>query len=410
VAVRQLTSYFQEAIDRIQSSIKSLPLGKSSNSISNLAPIDILLRSFSEDESLRRCLLKLLEHPSATLASCARDTLAFERSNYWLEQRDWFSELPSKCGDKIVLKNVDEMKPLAYSPYWIILKLLYSLRSHCRSTCIQRDIFSAIPAKYFAVTFKVIDDQTGKLVDARHFIKFFLELDRVEFAITMADNNFRAAVSDEFFRALFEEALKIIGGCHIVAQMAVEMLFKKKEFYENDFCPEFIENIPNFVPCVVEEIYKASGDLFTSDPDPCKLIVTFILRLEDCASRSTQFRDAYIVTLTDWITSDLETKKQRMDMVKSIFDELQIHKYVYELLSPLIKSFFPGLLGSESGSPPQSTKTARLNYSKERMAEILMGLMITSAVAHSHSFALLLSMENTILKTFLAQGEQFRQK
>ena len=406
-----------EAIGHIQAAIKSLPLsGSSAASISNLAPIYMLLHSFSEDESLRKCLLKILNHPSASAESCARGALSFETPNHWSEQRQWFSEVPRKCGSNIILQNADDMKLLVYSPYWIILKLLQIVRSNCRARRIQRELFSEIPSQYFAVAFKAVDNQTGNVVHAHHFIKYFLDLSIDEFAATMREPRFRNGMSDEFFQALLEEALKINGGCNIVVEIATELLFKTKEFCENDFSAEYIEKIPNFVPFVVEELHKASGYLFTSDPDPCKLLVTFVLRLENCASRSAEFRDAYMVTLTDWLTADLEKKKERMDMVVRIFDELQIHKYVHQRLSPLMETFFPEILGAGSRSPAlyladekQSVRRTRI-YSKERMAELLLGLMVTSAVARSNSFALLLSMETNVITTFLAKDEPFREE
>eukprot|EP01035_Chromulina_nebulosa_P026082 gene26082-34102_t len=409
----------KESINRVKAAIKHLPIpaaSRSSNGISPLAPIFILLRSFSEEESLRKCLLKILAHPHASLDRCVRGSLNFERPNYWSEQKQWYSELISKCGDMVVLQDSNEMKLAVYSPLWIILKVLRTIQQHSRtSTELKRELFTAIPSEFLLEEFKVVD-QEGNLVNARHFIKFFLDLGSDEVKDTLRQKNFRAAMSDEFFQALLEEALKVRGGGNVVARIAKDLLFKKKEFCENDFCVEFIEVIPRFVPCVVEELFKASGDLFTSDPDPCKLMVTFVLRLENCGSRGPAFRDAHIITLTEWVTSEPEMKLERMNMVARILDELQIDKYVHEILSPLMKSFFPGLLGLDTGgsSPREfladqrlSTRRVRI-YSKERMEDLLIGFMVTSAVARSNSFAELLNKEKNVIKTFLAPNEQFR--
>ena len=407
----------KESIDRVQAAIKGLPSFPASSTSSTLAPIFILLHSFSEDESLRKCLLKILEHPNASSESCARSPSNFEIPNHWSKQQQWFWKLQDRCGNKVVVQDADELKLLVYSPLWIILKLLNTVQRHCRSTRIRRELFSLIPSKYILKAFNYGDvDKMGNLVPARHFIKFLIELSRDELKRTMREESFRAGVTDEFFQALLEDALKTKGGCNTVADIAKELLFNAEEFCENDFCVDYIKNIPNFSPCVLEELYKASGDLFTSDPDPCKLMVTFVLRFENCDSRSKEFRNAQIVTLTEYVTSDPVAKPKRMKMVAQILEELQIDKYVYELLSPLMKTFFPGLVSGSriSGSPEpyladhrSSFRRVRV-YSKERMGDVLIGLMITSAVARSNSFAQLLSMEKDIIKTFLAPNTQFR--
>eukprot|EP01036_Dinobryon_divergens_P034507 gene34507-44593_t len=403
----------EELIDRVKTAIKRLPIPaapRSSKSFSPYAPIFILLHSFSEEESLRKCLLKILAHPHSSFESCARGSLNlnFERPNHRSEQQQWYSELPKKCGEIVILENAEELKLLVYSPLWIILKLLHTVQRHCRSNEIRRELLSAIPPQYFVAAFKAVD-QTETLVHARHFIKFFLDLSSDELTLTLQVKSFRAGITDESFQAILGEAFPVRGGCKTVAIIVTKMLFKKEEFLVNDICAEYIETIPNFVPCVVEELYRARSEVFNTDPDICKLLVTFVLRLENCASRSPAFRDAHIVTLTDWVTSDTEKKVERMEMVKNILDELQIDKYVHEILSRLMKTFFPGLLGLDKGGLPGLNQAdQRSSYSKERVEELLIGLMVASAVARSNSFAELLNKEKNIIKTFLAPNEQFR--
>lgn len=415
----QLESLIASCPTVIKNVVNALPKTSSyGESVSSFAPICLLVNSYSQEPSLRKALLQLYNHDVGD--SCARDNTTWERPQDWITERKWLNTMASSCGERIQLE-FEDMKLMLRSQLWLLLKVLQSLYDHCRSLHMKRELFSLLPQRFVCEEFYARDEITGEISLGPHFIKYMLSLDSVERENTIQNLNRNGSLSEQLLQKILQEGLKMPGGCNAVCEVARNLVFSKKEFCEDDFCVSFIQVIPRFAPLVVEEIFKARSELFRSDPDSCRLMLTFVMRLEDCASRGNSFREANIVTITKWLSEDSNKHAQKLHMVKCVLDDLQMHRYVYEKLSPLMATFFP-LLQSSLALPPPSMEQLRVSmsdgrgasksrvYSKERMSDLLVGFMIVSAISNSTSFSQFLKMESNMFQTWFAKTEPFRQK
>lgn len=404
--IRSCPKYVKDAVSELPSRV--------------LTPLVILLKSFSEDADVRKALLQLLGHPAATSAKTFhRDNSVAQHQLDWSSELKWFREVVANCGEPLRLKTMEEVMLMSKSPLFLLLKLLENLQNFIRNgSSKEREIFEAIPAHLLSKEFEALDS-SGEIVKMGHFVNFFLELSKEERAKSLRNLKDNGVVTDDFFRTLVQKGLKIKGGGNAVFDITKELVFARKEFCEDDFCVSFIEIIPNFAPIIVEEMYDARGDLFQSDPYSCRHVLTFVFRLENCSERGDLFREANIVSITNWISSDPKKKKNRMEMVKCILADLELEKYVLEKLSPLMPFFYPPSSVFAFEAPSMEVlkrsmsdgKGASLSkvYTRDRMADLLIGFMIMSAACNSECFSKLLRMLSPrIFETFLAKCDPFR--
>lgn len=438
-----ISRVLSECSKGILDAVKALPQESMASNRSVLSPIVILLRSLSDDAALRKSFLQILGHPAGNVAtSCLRNTESGSSALDWGTDYQWLRTLPDSCGEIFRIETVEEIALMAQSPLLLLLRLLNHVQRHCRARNIERDVFAAIPPEHLMSEFAAMDD-TGLVTRGAHFLTYFLTLGHVERQQSMQQLKRSNQISDMLFQALLREGLKMQMGAQAVSDIAHDLVFSNKEYCENDFSATFVELIPSFAPIVVQEIHRAKADLFSSDPDACRLIVTFVFRLEDCASRrytlspsytfsltlffpnifsspslhSEAFRNAHVTTVTTWMNADTNyaVKQQRAEMVRQILSELFMGKYVSDRLSPLMPAFYP-LAGGTTSTLNDLRRTltdgmgASLNrvYTSECMQDLVIGFMIVSARAGSDEFAKMLRLQTTIFETFLSQNDPFR--